>query len=931
MRFKPLLFALPVTTALTLLALWAVFLPGKPPDIRLPESVRTDESRQPRAPLPESDPAATEPATPPAPEVVNDPRKGDLWLRLVDFDTRRPLANTACALCSVSAEFDWVDGEALDVGGVWVGSVETIAAEGSEPQRVLRTTDERGLFRQAARVDDRSYDDIPENEETPITDAAICTGQSHLTLLIPIPEIWWLWTDEREIAWSVASLAREPMSRPIDVFVRRSAAVSVSVIDQFGRAVSSSDVDYHVVGRPYWLRYGVDVTSERSLSANDVAREVGKISDGYWFNEYGARAPDGQPLAQRNSDANRAPRDSNHLDSGGTFRAAGLSPGRVLIVAATRGIGIGFADVILSPGSNRVEVMLEAKALSAVRVRVEARDEDLAEEQTIQVMASPAGPAGIECGFAYHWFSRWDVNQSAPGVWECVIVGLPSGRWWFEAGSWRTSGTNSVTVDVLPASEQSVTVLIGEGACATWTPMVYFAGKPLEEATVFLLGGEYESPEAFTAEHRLATDKFDPYTLMAGTYTAWAPGLDPVTFSLAPGEKRSDAFHIPTKQVTFSVGPKLTALLAPKRMELHLNLYCDNIWGSDQEHLESIDAQLRAANEQYDVLSPSASRVWLLPPGSYHWELVGDSESVTGRAALLSTRSESVLFEVDRTPGLCALEVVCEGFADDDLPDLEVDELPAMSLAAPDSYSGPVIVYPAELANGGLIETGPGRWTVLAPAGDLVVTLVTFGNPDVVRVAGCPGRLVVTREDFSPVDCELVITNRHGACSIDSAWGSTAGYLSLEVGTNRMRLGKVAIWAVRRGSDPPVWAWVELELLPGRTTLELGDLSYTECGTVTFTVSGRGGVSPGEDKWWFNGEEPSLGRIESLGTPRFAWRAWPGWLDVQPGLTQKFVYSNCQLPPGRYRVIPWEGAPEKFWVTFQVRAGEHTRVNVRGS
>lgn len=933
MRFKPLLFALPVTTALTLLALWAAFMPGTPPEIRLPESVRTDESRQRRTPAQESAQATTEPATPPTPQVVNDPRKGELWLRLIDFDSRKPLARIACALMPLQAGFSRSEDGSIRIDSCHALEVVSSGATG-DLHRLLLSTDEYGLFRQSVRVGDRAAAEHQEGERD--SDAELSPNTGELRVLLPVPEGWWLWTDHNELATTLAHLPDHPLTRPIDIQVRKSAMLDVNVVDNHGRGVPACEIDWHEVSRPQWLQYGVDVTFGHKLAPQDALDEIEAVRFRSALSEFGARAGDGSTLKDDQWPPASSPR-KNDLDAGGSWRSGGFSPGRMLVVASAARGGVGFADVILSAGSNRVEVMLEGSALSTVRVRVEARGEAGATEESMDVSVGPAGPAGTGCGFDDCWNRRWNVARSAPGVWECVIMGLPSGRWWFGAGNWRTSGTNSVTVDVLPASGQTVTILVGEGARATWTPMVYFAGKPLSEATVFLLGGEYESPQDFTAEYHEASGTFEPFTPMAGTYTAWAPGLDPFTFTLAPGEKRRDTFIIPSKRVTFRVGPELAALLAPERMELLLNLYCEGAWDSNQEHLYSIDKHLRETDEHYDVLSPKTTRDWSLPPGNYQWELVGEDCAISGQRSLHGQAAEEVLFELNQTPELCVLEVKCEGFRVEDLPDIELRGPATGTARRQVGTAGPSISYPDKALKGRVFETALGQYVILSPRGEIVVEFSCFGKPDTTRVVACPGRLDFTPSDFQTGRCEVTLVDSR-AGDMELAWHSLVGQVYLREGMNCLPPGTLTLVVSRlvvgAGIRPrSQTAVTQLELLPGATELALADLLYQDTGSVSITCYGRGGAAAGEDHWWMGGN-PGVWRLECLdqliaGSPR-----WITGLDassVQAGLPARFVVAGVELPPGRYRVIPWEGAPEKFWVTFQVRAGEHTHVTVRGS
>jgi hypothetical protein len=108
---------------------------------------------------------------------------------------------------------------------------------------------------------------------------------------------------------------------------------------------------------------------------------------------------------------------------------------------------------------------------------------------------------------------------------------------------------------------------------------------------------------------------------------------------------------------------------------------------------------------------------------------------------------------------------------------------------------------------------------------------------------------------------------------------------------------------------------------------------WEEFGEFTLMCEGRG--SPGEtlDSWWWSMDgwrnvcveyqESGLGlgsrQLESEGIDEY-----------MPDGRLEFSFQKQLVPPGRYKVIPWPGAPAKYCGTFEVRSGQHTEVVVKG-
>jgi hypothetical protein len=114
--------------------------------------------------------------------------------------------------------------------------------------------------------------------------------------------------------------------------------------------------------------------------------------------------------------------------------------------------------------------------------------------------------------------------------------------------------------------------------------------------------------------------------------------------------------------------------------------------------------------------------------------------------------------------------------------------------------------------------------------------------------------------------------------------------------------------------------------------LDLNSLAYEPYARVTLVFSGRGSPDRSFDAWWYGESKPApllLALDQSFGgAPRYVGLGEPD--RVLPDGRLEFTYDNRMLPPGRYKVIPWHGAAEKYCKTFTLASGSNSTITVEG-
>ena len=843
----------------------------------------------------------------------------EIFIRVIDADTGKPLANTECRLHQV-----YFYDSSISYGHRYKSKKESIA----------RKTDASGILRFTGAVFDDTWD-AAEGEKAGNVEVVFVEGEYDYErgvhrYKLPVPEGWWPVTD---CGTAADALTKAFESREtVDVTVRRNADLEVAMLDSDGRRIEDANIALTLLGDRW----------EESEWASTYCDIYDFTWERFWARESQERLETGRALrvnAAFEGKELQSPEWGN-AELQNTWRD--IPSAKFAIVGTHLTLGVAVAVEELRPGQNYVEIRIPTEPTADLNVRVEWHGEAPGQGAAplIQLRkSSPLGPAESIT-------REWDLSAKPEGIWEGTITGLEPGWWCLTAiGGNRRSEGASVAFVAEADGEQDIRLCVGPSAVGTWRPDVRLDGRALRATNIILLGG---------GEHELKTHlvKCDPdqdnppeLQLPAGTWTAWVDGFRRHEFTLKPGETRTDTFDRETVEVKFTISEELHAVAADKkgRAKLTLAPIGEDMWKSATR-----DALLEATEKQdkdFQYLRPDKSRNWLLPEGVYRWWLsVGDS-AVWGN--LTVNRGDGIEFDftLDGMPGLKPVRIEFDGFESDELPYFEV-------LTESDAHvvdvgncnflndRGPDIVYPVEspwFDAAGYIEL-PGTTTKIAfaPPG---VALVAVRGQSVVTTS-CPGSATIGQgEEEIALRTELTFSGLEDNARYDVEIiypdGTTVGANGLNKKT--VPQGQVRLIVQRTDyelvpEDSSMWAEIELNIEGTPVDVRLDALEYQKYAVVDLWFRGRND-SLLRDPWWEPCAEDRLPYMVALddvilGQPRKLLLIAASDSSTSDGL--EFGYRNRLLRPGRYRLVPWLGAPESACREIVLKPGRNKRIVVEG-
>ncbi|MCB9895583.1 MAG: hypothetical protein H6839_14135 [Planctomycetes bacterium] len=872
---------------------------------------------------------------PPAPLVENDPAKGKIWLRLLDSRSNRPLADADCALWRLPYNEGWYQREVVG----------------------RRTADRDGLVGLSVGVVDADdEEDFSDDYNNAVWD--VCLFYELVDWFsYPVPRGWQPVTPIDKLAESIGALKVADNNAPIDVLLAPSSTLRITARDEWGAPLPDAELEVRVIstGDSQELWYWMDEAPIDDLSLGNWNQETdlfrrNHTRDGVICTLSEEPEPDFEP---------RIDSTVEWQPVRGSVFLKDLPQLSIGAMAWDPTFGFGQATVQLVPGSNELNVYLRPVASSTVKLRIEWLDDEPAALQQPYLQIHNVGPLGRNEGIEDNderIDCSWDLKRSETGVWVGEIRNLPPGYWWLEAGL-GSSYSGTAHFQLLPLETRSVTLYAGAKSGAHWKPIIQSGGVQLENSSLRILGGGETTPVEYSIYHDPESGETDVLDLSAGSYTIWIPTLQPFELTLGPGETRSDVYELLSTSIRFAIDANLAELLSRESSEVMLNLYPQDGWSDAEDHLHALDARLRKRDEKYDILSPGVTRSWMVPPGKYYWELAGDDESLEGHIEITPTGPTSVTFGLNSLPGRVMLEIDLSGFGDDERVELSFSSDPMA-----DTAINAMRRYDWDEINTGVSdvigdEYGPQilrsadgkRAYAFSPPGmrHLSVYAREASGWFCVRF---PGRMTIGPYDLQEKpEGELILTT-HGdedEPERDNIYfhvlayhesGDTGEYDGEDV--IAMPLGKVTLMVTRDDYEERQdaanrfsFATVQATITRESQKIRLDTLNFRRYGRVSLTFKGRGAPDSPFDPWWFNEEGPEMPLILALdqqigGMPRYVRLEHPD--RYMPDGAMAFVYDNRVLPPGRYKVIPWRGAAEKWCVTFEVKPGEATSVVVQG-
>lgn len=931
MQKRFLVVALAVLGLLVLVSFWqaseppARVKPLKPSELPLDgeplAGSRPLEARLPDKPLdsPTTEQPRELPPPPPAPVVENDPAKGRIWLRLIDARSNRPLADARCEVWRLPGNEGWYQRHVVG----------------------HRSTDANGLMSFTTTVVESTDDEDYDSEKW---DTCFFLGALDW-FSMPVPIGWHPQVDPYELAEAIETLSAASRDAPIDLPVAPASTLRIVVRDEWGVPLPDARLDY--------LTLYTGSAADEWLSMAEDPPACTEESDWTGWVEY-----------RRLEFTRESVTTSFKLldeEAGAVFYLPGEEPayGSVLLrnlpcvqvgaVGWHPVYGFGSATLQLVPGSNELNVYLRPEGGATLNVRIEWLGELPGGENGPLLELVSSGPCGLneQLEETEHEF-YWELANSTTGVWTGTIRNVPAGWWTLHCSFSGNADGSIVRFQVSPFETRGVTLYGGEDIRARWKPIIRCGGVQLERASLRLLGGWEREPGQYSVDHDPETGETEALELTPGNYTVWIPTLPPVEITLKPNEERSDVYELAINTVRITIDAQLAALLSPEEQPVTLNLLPDDAWDGAEEHLYAMDAAMRQRDENYDQLLPGVTRTWLIPAGSYRWELLGTDHELYGPIEFGRAGPTRLDFALNALPGLELLQLEFEGFHDEqpavDFDDDGLQQTAIYAFGADDDveftrdYGG----YIEEDRDVQRIWAAERMLYAFAPRGRRLASVYAGSESADVHV-DFPGRATVTptqmvrpgegllrlrdasdeeAEVYDPDFYHVMAYHERGECG-----EYTAGDFI------EMELGRVQLLVSRSSGDSYSFASVQVQLTREEQELRLDKLDYKPFGRVTLTFSGRGSPDSPFDAWWYGENAPRPPVVLALdqvvaATPRYVHLGSPDQLLPQGRL--EFVYKDRQLPPGRYKVIPWPGAEEKWHQTFEVKPAATTQATIQG-
>lgn len=956
MRTKQIVIPLVLLVAAGLLAAWQLLAPAPakaPPSGNLPlgNAAAINHSE----PLkPDSEPLDEPklPAPPSAPEVVNDPAKGTIWLRVIDASTNQPLANTECEMWRLrflprheGPAFEGMSAGAPDAG---------VSKPRRHPPLDRRSTQADGLLELSAA-------EARATGDTELAKDVVFSGQQ-VDCLWPLPAGYEPAEDPAAAVARLSQLSHTPSTRPVDCFVRRAPGLTVTVKDAAGvpapqtqvyaipehapksleRWAAFRSVIYAAAhGERIWLPelYAEDGKSPEQMLKSLLDADVrGTALSGPWCNQV---VIDFDYLAHLAFKEHLACQDEQYFaitDAAGQARWATLFTGRWRVMVWNARYGLVETVVSLRDGVRDVDVVMPTSTLCGLRVvTVPVGDAELEGLELTVVNVGPLGPIESHAHLsAGHCFEADDLDCR-----EFEIGGLHAGFW--QVQIWDGIALHSQVVQLLPGEFKTVEMYVGENAVGTWKPLLRFGSRVVPGGEIYLQGSGYAEITSLTLDWNDELGVLETRALPSGQYTAWVPGLAPVKFEIRPQQATTTVFEIPAASVSFSIDGELAAVLSPDGEPLRLDLFGTGPFESG-DFFRAMGAVLLSQDEGYEFLSPGKSSNWWVPPCDYRWELHGSSQELRGTLRIAPGNS-AVHFSFKNLPGLAGLEVIVADAEATNRPTLWLDDtqnepLPTM----PDVYGDrPRYMTPRsqpiqesfELA----LDDGK-RWLLLAPPGNYL--LHVEGNETRGRYAvNLPGAMTIRLSQLA-VDSDVggiqLVTDEEEIASYTvTAIGRDYTRAMADGEFNVLELGPVTLQVTRvrydENGDAQAVQVHSLSLVITNTEheLNLSRLPYVAAPTLTLTCQGPGDPGNTIDPWWMpaNVNGPGIASISLRHENRWVPVLLPGPDTLCPGGRVEFSYSARPMPPGTYRVVPWQGAADKYCREFTLEPGKHTTIVIK--
>ena len=931
---------------------WVVVDPVHAP-AKDPQRPNVARVQQPESPI--SEPLSETPLTevetperldkPPAPPLLeNDPKTGRVWLRLIDDATNRPIVD-----------------KTVELVPAWVPPRKGTYRYRTDQPRIPRATDGDGVLSMSALT--VGINDEGGTADVVYNDISIEALQLH----VPVPKGWYPLFNIVDLAEALGELREHPSRGPLDLHVREACKVTVTVRDRWGVPVSDAMLRADLISP----------TEEESDWAGHFCEPDYSIWRSDWLEECEQQHERLPRMQVRCEIGGKLHDDIDHNPH--YFRDEGFSEGGSLGVKKYTGLpvmgfgviafhplyGVATAKLNLQSGSNALDVRFEQVERCELRVRVHWKGKPEGGSENVNLHLDPSTPHGVT-SYVRNTYGRLQMAWMVPlgsDSWEARITGLSPG--WWHAGISHALPEPGELFEVAPGGTKIVDLYVGDEAACRWTPIVNWGGKQLESADVMLLGSDYYRLRE-VVEHDPAAGNTDALELAPGRWTAYLPTLEPFHLELKPGEERTDVFELQSVKVQFTITQELVDVVGGGRESLLLHLQPVGTW----DEMSCFDLAMESnelADAEFCEMKPGITRTWNLPGGEYQWHLDGWEEAFAGYLSIPYTGIMRFDLGLDSLPGYSVLEVQLSGFTPDNAPEVTASGAEELAIEpAPRVKDNNMwLDEPTEMhedlfraADARVVRIDHVRYAVISAPGPVKVH-VEQGDTGRSFLAQAPGQIEVHLDDLESsmqpnlwiveqlADPEDLYADGNEFAESEEVeyldqriefYGAAGWYIALHLvfGVEDLSLppGRVTV-AVHRTEYAHSslarnrYARFDIEITGERVVIELANLSYTDAARVDLVFRGRGSPDKNEDAWWFHEYGPRAIRLLALDD--YDRVVVLDWLDsYMPEGRLEFGFRDLVLPPGRYRLIPWPDAPDKYCHEFTLTPGAHSQVTVQG-
>lgn len=901
-------------------------------------------------------PAATAPELPPLkefppkPAIRNDPASNKVWFRLLDAETIRPIANTP----AIFASFGIYEDER-----VWWHASNSFGDDKTDANGLFA-----GTFRDFDKWPRQQYD--PQKEPDPNARANLAYEDGKLERCVyPLAKGYEPGTPAAELEPVLLAFAEGKYADVIDVSLRRMRTLSGKVLDSTGQPVSGAGVfaipergDGNDSWLSEWSYYYMDIPPNDEAWPRPGTRTAKIMREQFERERPVINAESGASVIPR-SEINRPDRFRfTTMSKWGEFwTSISDAQGRFVIPEMPRGEWISGAwhpahgfitqPVRLIEANDEITIVLPNDNTARIELTVEWVGPTSIDALGIGV--DSAGPYGL----GHNGGVSADFNALTPGLgpWRFTVTGLREGLWQISAGFTR------IAVALRAGAIERMTIRCGPGILGKWRPYVRLGDVVLEQPQVHvesvnaLFVFECGDVPSFTAP-----DENGWYDLPQGEYEASIAGSPPVRFKIVSGATLESRFNLALDSFEFSISEELAALLGGEVDEITLSLEPsenalpfrgDQPPGLLQVNNAALEAMNAAAKEDapwYADLAPGRRSTWRIPHGVYEWSLKGRRDSLEGTVDL--RQLSRVEFSLSNLPGLAVLTWdLAEGQSRDN-SDANYLKNCRASLAyltdlEPNEYGSLTADYRQQY----LWSPDARSMHLIAPPGHHALEF-TYESRKVTRVVSFPGTIRLAPQEFEPRDPRVVSLIRDSennsylavlALADDGRfeWAkldrSEDPKLFLTDGTWTLYIERRGTW-LHDDESRHEFGVLRLLIAGSDTTANLAGADYQSYGKLSVELAGKSPAESERDPWWRKLPCVSVQSLDICTSGIFATALIFGQSFILGGPSLKpSLKSWAQAcPPGRYKIIPWLGAPESACKIVTVEPGKECVVRFEG-